>query len=198
MAESSATKSMKQMLRTRGVAVAAVTAGAVGAWLFLQNLLRNIINLITISTTSDLYEVDYGAYIWADFLSNLIVFVLPITLGIFLSLWLVAPISEVLGIGHVITRSVLAVGIGSTLYFVFQTVADIIGAIAFDRPLFSNSFPGVVYDGPRIVFAITQALQSALVTFVSLLPLVVLAGVLLWHWRKANPPEFHVQGLIDV
>ena len=37
-AATKATKTMKQMLRTRGAVVAAVTAGAVGAWLFLENL----------------------------------------------------------------------------------------------------------------------------------------------------------------
>lgn len=198
MAQSAVGKTVDGMLRTRGAAAAAVTAAAVAAWLFLTNLISNLIGLITVSSAPGLYDIDYGAYLWGDFLTRLFVFVLPITLGIFLSLWAVAPISEVLGLGHVITRSVLAVGIGATLHFVFKTIADVIGALSTDRPLFSNSFPEVSYNGPGIVFVITQVLQSALTSFVGLLPLVVLAGILLWHWRKANPPQFHVEGLIDV
>ena len=47
------------------------------------------------------------------------------------------------------------------------------------------------------VDGLMRSLQSALGTFVSNLPLGVLAGVLLWVWRKDNPPRKPLSGLID-
>jgi len=184
------------MLRTRGALVAAVTAGGVGITLVVQTVLEQLIAQIGIAASGQVIEGDGftpGALGFA-FLTT----TLPFVIGFFLSLWFVAPIAEKLGIGHVITRSVLATGIGATLWFIVNSVVQIILAIGFDRPIFSNSFPQLQYVGPDVPSLMAWSLQGSLLAFVTILPLGVLAGILLWHWRKANPPQFHVEGLIDV
>ena len=87
--------------------------------------------------------------------------------------------------------------IGATLAFIVRAIANVVTSIAFDRPLLSNSFPLVDF-GAGIPALLGDALKGSIILFITVLPLAILAGVLLWHWRKANPPQFHVEGLIDV
>ncbi len=194
---STAEKTVKRMLRTRGVLAAAVTTGGVALFMIIGHLLAQAIGLIGLAYSYGL-ELDVAAYWWAGFPEFVFVYVLPISAGLFLSFWFIAPVSELLGLGHVITRTVLAAGVASTLYFIVKVLVDVIVSIVADRPLLADSFPSLSFNGPGILAILAQALQGALSTFVSLLPLAVLAGILLWHWRKANPPTFHVEGLIDV
>ncbi len=189
---STAEKTLKRMLRTRGALAAAVTTGGVAAYIVAKDLVSAAVTTISIPPE---YLGDYTwfAYFGYGFLAS----VVPFLVGFFLSLWVVAPVAEALGLGHVIARSILAVGIGSTLAFVIRAIADIIGSITIEGFLFANSFPGVGF-GSGIPFYLGSSLQGAVTLFVTVLPLGVLAGILLWHWRKANPPSFHVEGLIDV
>ena len=69
------------MLRTRGALVAAITALAVGLTLVAGHLLLTVIAL---------EPFDRAGYV-------LLTSVLPFTVGYFLALWVVAPITEQLG-----------------------------------------------------------------------------------------------------
>ncbi|MEQ1737672.1 MAG: hypothetical protein ABL886_14860, partial [Rhodoglobus sp.] len=115
--------------------------------------------------------------------STLVVSVLPFTVGYFLALWLVAPITEALGVGHTVTRAILATGIGATLWFV---VLGVLGVLRV------ASTPDLI--GTQLGLALMEALTGLVV----LLPLGVLGGVFQWVWRGANPAPHHIEGLIDV
>lgn len=193
---STTANTVKRMLRTRGALVAAVTAGAVGLTLVVQELAQLVIGQIAVAASGQ--DLGAAGFTWGFLGLAFLTTTLPFTIGFFLSLWFVAPISEKLGLGHVITRSVLATGIAATLWFVVRSVVQTVLAIGFDRPIFSNSFPQLQFTGPDLVSILGWSLQGALLAFVTILPLGVLAGILLWLWRKANPPKFHVEGLIDV
>ncbi len=167
--------SVKRMLRTRGAVVAGVTALAVGLALVAGRALTLMVQfgLLRESTPSP----------WDSFGQDLLLSVLPFTVGYFLALWMVAPITQALGVGHVITRSTLATGIGATLWFV--TVGILGGFSVLERPELVGSQLGI-------------ALGEALTGLVVVLPLGVLGGVLQWVWRAANPAPHHIEGLIDV
>jgi len=92
---------------------------------------------------------------------------------------------------------VLAAGIGASLAFIVRSIANILTSITFDRPLFSNSFPLADF-GQSVPGLLGEALKGSIILFLTVLPLAVLASVLLWHWRKGHPPDFHVSGFIDV
>jgi hypothetical protein len=181
--------SVKRMLRTRGAAVAGVTALGVGLTLVVGRLLLGLISLISpdiVFYGSSFTPMPVLAY--PAFTNALLLEVLPFTLGYFLSLWIIAPITGELRVGHVITRAILATGVGSTLLFVALGLAGSVIASVTD--------PGGA-SASLIATQLGYALQAALTTFVTVLPLGVLAGVFLWLWRSAHPAPHHIGGLID-
>jgi hypothetical protein len=185
------------MLRTRGALVAAVTALAVGLAMLVGRVLLALVALIEPPTAtfgwvayaplaSDMPAVGMPAE--ASLLSPVglaLATILPFTAGYFLALWVIAPITHELRAGHVITRSILATGVGATLWFVSL---GLIGTIT----MVSVGAPGEI--APQL----GHALVSALTTLITLLPLGVLGGVLQWVWRTGHPSEHHIEGLIDV
>ena len=157
--------------------MAAITALAVGLALVAGHLLLTVIAL---------EPFDRAGYV-------LLTSVLPFTVGYFLALWVVAPITEQLGIGHVITRAILATGIGATLWFVVLGLTGVVTAVSATSDVLGiAASPGLI--GAQLGYALQQALTGLVV----LLPLGVLGGVLQWVWRTEHPAPHHIEGLIDV
>jgi hypothetical protein len=124
-------------------------------------------------------------------LARMLLTCLPFVIGYFLGLWLVAPIAEELRVGHVITRAVLATGIGATLWFIAVAVAGVILVMV-------PSLGDLAISGfASVPVQLGYALEDALSGFIGLLPLGVLSGVLLWLWRKDHAPRHPLSGLID-
>jgi hypothetical protein len=184
-------KQVQKLVRSRGALGAAIAAAGVIAFLMVKDVVQQLVSFVS---TQGLYALDMFSGLLPAFLT----FYLPFGVGFFLCLWLIAPLAEELRIGHVITRAILAVGVGATLAFVVLAVTGILGSFVFDSSFFGNSFPFPSYQGASVAQQLGYSLQSAIVGFVSLLPLGVLAGVLLWHWRKTHPVDFAIEGLIDV
>jgi hypothetical protein len=185
------------MLRTRGALVAAITALGVGLTILAGRLLIALVELLE-PTTSTFGWVAYAPLATdgatsavpaeATLLSPVglaLATILPFTVGYFVALWVIAPITHELRVGHVITRSILATGVGATLWFVSLGV---IATISF------VSIGAVGEIAPQLGYA----LVSALTALITLLPLGVLGGVLQWVWRTGHPSEHHIEGLIDV
>ncbi len=182
--------SVKRMLRTRGAAVAGITALGVGVSLVVGSLLVNLIQLIPLSTIVGLDDLENFGGPFPTFGATLLTVILPFTVGFFVSLWAVAPIVGELHVRHVIARAILATGIGATLLFVVQAVVGSANALSLA--------PDSIATSPSVVFTeLALALQVALSYFITLLPLGVLAGVFLWLWRAAHPAPHHIGGLID-
>ena len=188
---SNLTRTTKRMLRTRGALGAAATALGVGIFWAGSGLLSVLISatgLVGVDIPQGTLPnpvAGFGAFALAT--------ILPFTVGYFVALWTVAPITEQLGVGHVITRAVLATGIGITLAFVVSTIAQVMIGLAETYPLLLD------VDTPDFVASLMlDSLRNAGGTFLSVLPLGVLGGVLLWVRRTAKPSEHHIEGLIDV
>lgn len=177
--------SVRQLVRRHGALPAAVTAVGVGGALVAGELLKALIGYV--AALPHLGGIPYG---WG--LVPALLVAGPFAAGYFLSLWIIAPIAEELRVGHVITRAVLATGVGATLVFVVAAVLALVTVLLLPwfvgDPAFS---PGRAAD------ALGSALATALTALVSLLPLGVLGGVLLWLWRKDHPPKHPLSGLID-
>ena len=186
---------LTQLVRRHGAFVSAVTASAVALVIVLQHALSALVS----SWQAIPYLSEGASFISPGFvLGSAALTAIPFGVGFFVSLWLIAPIAEELGLPHVATRAILATGVGATVVFVVHGVLAILGAFSFGGALFGNSFPFPTFDGGGALFGLGTALTTAILTFISTLPLGVLAGVLLWHWRKDHPPRHPLSGLIDL
>ena len=182
---------VKQLLRRHGAFVSGVTGIFIVVVLVAQNMVQSgavYLNIIAIAPT-DVYIVTFG---------YALVQAIPFGIGFSLSLWLVAPIAEELRVGHVITRAILATGIASTLVFIVMAVIAVVDSFSAGGAIFGNSFPVPGFDGSGAGQGILGALSRAIITFVMQLPLGVLAGILLWIWRRDHPPKRPLEGIIDL
>jgi hypothetical protein len=179
---------LTRIAKKRGRLPALVTALSLGGLLALQSFLhgliwfaRNAARPLQPGTESGLYE--YNAYSFQPSIDELLFFILPVTLGVFLALWAIAPISHELTLRFVLTRAVLASACGVILVMIVQ----IAGAVL---TLFGGSVTAFV----QRVF---DALSTGASAFVSTTPLVLLACVLLWLWLRDHPRDYEVAGLVD-
>jgi hypothetical protein len=179
---------VKQLVNRHGAFVSAVTALLVGVAIIVGRLLEWLIGLVS--------ALSVGQF-WGFPIAQVLLVAVPFALGFFVSLWIVAPIAEELRLPHVVTRAILATGVASTLVFVVLAAAGILSSFSWGGSLFGQSFPMPGFDGGGAVGALGGALTSAALTFVATLPLGILAGVLLWLWRKDHPSREPLSGLID-
>lgn len=177
---------VKQLVNRHGAFVSAVTALLVGVALMVLRIMEYLVGLIS--------SLSVGQY-FGFALGQMLLVAIPFAVGFFVSLWIIAPIAEELRLPHVISRAILATGVAATVVFIVLAIAGVLGSLNFDGELFANSFPTLRFDG--VPQALLSALIGAALTFVSSLPLGVLAGVLLWIWRKDHPPQHPLSGLID-
>jgi hypothetical protein len=193
---------MKKMRRfaslfgRRGILAAASAAIVVIGTQVVLQLLSSIMTagllLAQNNGDSGLNQV-FPAYVW-----GLVLGVLPFAIGVFLSLWLLAPIAAELHIAHVVTRSLLAVAAGALVIFLVQLLGSLFHN--FDRSAgqvfgWASGFFTTVSSNAS--WAFSNALYTAVTAAINLIPLTVLSGVLLWIWLRAHTAKHPVAGLID-
>lgn len=111
---------------------------------------------------------------------------LPFALGVFLGLWLIAPLADELTLPFVFTRGGLAAGAGAILVIVAHLVIAVVEAVS----------PGP-FDGEQLARDSLLAVLTGVSSFIDCLVLVLFASVLLWLWLRAHPRDYAVSGLID-
>jgi hypothetical protein len=127
------------------VLAAAIVAGSV----LVLAALRELIG----AATTSLVGVGLGSIppmwwesIWGGAVVGIYAVHLPFALGVFASLWLIAPVAAELRLAHVVTRSVLAAGIGASLIVIVQTIRGSIGALSVVGPWFGHAFPELPFE----------------------------------------------------
>jgi hypothetical protein len=194
MAEQRMSAQLTRLAKKRGRLPALVTALGLLALLALQEFLASLVNFLgslgyigidkARPENSEGYDVG-TVYQFAPSLDGLLHYLIPFTLGVFVALWLLAPISDELTLRFVLTRAGLAALAGSLFVILVNLVVGLVTSLAggFDSTLLLQSAVG--------------ALSTGLVTFIFQTPVVMLAGVLLWLWLRDHPREYAVAGLID-
>lgn len=183
---------VKQLVNRHGAFVSAVTGALVGVALLLMGLLRTLAQVLGNLSLGPL-GFDLGSAVLSSIV-NTLALAAPFAVGFFLSLWIVAPIAEELRLPHVVTRAVLATGVASTVFFIAWAIIELVRALTVEFPPTPGLFD---VTGPTPLTVIVGALIDAATTFISALPLGILAGVLLWLWHKDHPPRHPLSGLID-
>ena len=150
------------------VYIAALVAGYLAAAALIKVLSATIVGMFT---SPDLYVIGLQ---WADFGSTMFRYVVMFALGVFLVLWLLAPISAAISLRLAIARAALSVAGGAVLVVIVGILLGITHTIS--TSFFGARFPEVEGVG----WAIVNAVQGFAATVVDLGPVVLLAAVLVW------------------
>lgn len=182
-------QTLVQLARRKGRLPALVTSLAIAVYLVVKSVLQLLLwwfvslGLTTVNppiglVANDLY---FGAIP-----NEVLVTVLPFCLGVFLGLWLIAPLAEQLTLAFVLTRGALAAAAGGILVLVVNFFVALFGAISPMR-----------FDLPGFLQGALNAVSSGAGMFLAEVIAVLFASVLLWLWLKEHPREYTVSGLID-
>ena len=184
-------QTLVQLARRKGRLPALVTALGVAAYLaaksVLQLLLGWFVNSGYAAISPDEYSPSYGPQFGA-IPHELLVITLPFCFGIFLALWLIAPLAEQLTLAFVLTRGALAAAAGGILVLVVNFVISLVGAFSLGTLYFHLQ---------EFLQGSINAVSTGAGMFIAELVAVLFASVLLWFWLKQHPREYTVSGLID-
>jgi len=153
--------------------IAALSAAYLAAAALIKVVSASVVEVFA---SPDLFVIGMQ---WADFASTIFRYVVVFALGVFLVLWLLAPISAAISLRLTIARAALAVAGGAVLSFVVGLVLDISGTVS--SSLFGARLPE--FDGAGWV--VVGAVQGLVATVVELGPVVLLAAVLVWLRLRA-------------
>jgi hypothetical protein len=185
------TETITKAMKRPGVVPAFLTALGVFVTVLVTDFLQTVFSTLSAIAGASI-SADYVGTLWFGLFLNSVTGPLPFALGVFLCLWQVAPIAPGLRLAHVVTRSVLAALLGGVLawlvFWISQLVVDVLP--------FAREFQGSIVFGKLEPDAV-QALFRALALTVGYLPIVVLAGILLWGWLQRHPLGTRVHGALD-
>lgn len=172
-------RSFESLSGNRTLVAAALAASIVVAVHIVQEIARIFLNFFLLFTQPGM--TDPWSATPPTLLFALAVGVVPFALGFFLCLWLLAPIAAELRLSAVIGRSLLAVAGGTVAVF----IAGVLGSLftGFDESaglVFGWAYGALATATGNIGWAATQAVYSAIGTAISVAPLAILAGVLVW------------------
>jgi hypothetical protein len=173
MAQSVNEKATASNARTAGIA-----AGLVVAVLVVQVFVRTIISMFGNAVYSGFAP---GGDPFAPLGSLVVTFgtsVLPVAIGVFLAFWFIVPLTADLRIAPVLLRSLIAAAVAAVATLVFTSVFAAGGAFTSAGAPFAGSFP----SGMDVAYAVFGTVQTVLDTLLSVIPIVMLAGVLVWLW----------------
>jgi len=171
--------------QTQNRRIPAVTALAVAAYLLVQEVVLSIIGVITslsyVNTSpGQSYQIFGGILI--DFFKRVAESPVSIGVGVFVTFAFLATITAALPLRQVVFRALLAAVIGCVIMFVVAVLLGFFVYGRFSTGMFGASFPGFMLDGSSISYIFIDAVGSVARAFVSVAPIVVLAGVFQWMW----------------
>lgn len=147
-------------------------------------------------------ETSEHAWYFLPDTDQLLFYVLPLTLGVFVALWVIAPISDELTLRFVLTRAGLASAAGALLVVVFQVIQGLFASVGARWEGYGASSTWPPQPGATVNLVVfgqntLDALVSGVSRFIFVTPVVMLAAVLLWLWLREHPRDYEVAGLID-
>lgn len=135
--------------------------------------------------TNRLFEVGF-VELFLQVNAPLLAAILAVTLAVFVSFSMIAPIAPQLRAKAVIARGLVAGVVHGAMYTAILFGINLIAWTGLDGGFFRDSFPRLQFGGSPVNELVPSILGG--MTRVSAdLPLVVLAGVLLWIWLQRHP-----------
>ncbi len=131
---------------------------------------------------------------WAGLAEQFGTVELPLSIGVIVALWFIAPIGPDLHVVHVVTRSVLAAGVGAVL--VLLTLVLRSALLLVTTGLMGQLRFGQI-AGEQLLWSFGYAIATAGSQFLDVSPLVILVGVLLRIWLERHPSKHEIVGVVD-
>ena len=189
-------------LRRRGALPVLLTAIGIAAWLVVERAVGAVTWLTAYAVPTNQGEfndapgiaADYGFVALQQFGFSVLWDVLPVALGVFASLWMVAPVAGELAMRFVVARAVLATGCGIVLYIVAQFAKS---GYEYFAAGFNPALDAIPGNALQLWTQFGYALTNGITFFFATLPLVVLGVVLLWLWLRNRDPKHPVYGILD-
>ena len=178
---------ISKAITRRGFAPAFLAAVGVFVFLVVQGFLITFFDAVEVHSLTG----DVTGALWSAQLVASVGGLLPFAIGVLLCFWQLTPIDATLRLAHVVTRSVLASLVGAALVWIIGFLIRL--TLGAQQSLALADFGGFT-SLPQAAFHI---LLSALTDFVTWVPAVVLAGVLLWGWLVRHPRGHAVAGALD-
>ena len=178
---------MRRPTRNGAVVALAVAVVVLGA----QVILHLLSTLLTATVYASSGPGDFLLNIaLPSYLVSVILSWLPVVIGVFLTLWLLAPISSGLRLGQVLGRSLLAVAGATVVVFLAYLGAGLLSQVSSSEGMvfgWASAIIGSVVSGMSSLFGYTifNALNSA----IGLGPLILLACLLVWAWMRERPAQ---------
>lgn len=160
---------------------------------FVERLMSSLLDLsvfFTQSSAMDTISSYFSVYLWGMALTFAM-----FAVGFFLCLWLLTPIAAELRLSAVIGRSLLATVAGAAVLFVTNLLWSLFSG--FDESaglVFGWAYGALATATSNFGWATSQSIYTALGTAISVVPLTVLAGILVWLWLRAHPVSLHAVG----
>ncbi|GAB2448680.1 hypothetical protein HD599_001845 [Conyzicola lurida] len=155
--------------RTAGAAAAIVAAVLVA-----QSVLRAIVGAISNLAAGGIAgNVQYSLNPLGEGVISFATSVVPSALGVFLAFWVLVPLTADLRIGRVVLRSLVAAAAAAVLTCLFTGV---------------YAFGDAILRGGDFFYAVFGTVQTTFYAFISVTPLVLLVGVLVWLWLSKPAP----------
>lgn len=176
MTDSRMSRTLVSLARRRGRLPALVAALGIALALLIWRTLSELIASAAMGG---------DGFSWSPILAYLPI-ALSFALGVFLGLWLIAPLADELTLPFVLTRGALATAAGAILVVIAELVIAVVAAVS----------PGP-FDADGLAQDALLAVLTGASVFITHLVLVLFASVLLWLWLRAHPRDYAVSGLID-
>jgi hypothetical protein len=165
--------------------LAAVTALAVAAYLLVQEVVAaavGALSSLSYVNTSPGQTFQMFEALLIELLKRVAESPLSFGVGVFVAFGFLTAISGALPLRQVILRGLLATAVGCGIMFVVSVLLGFFIYGRFSTGMFGASFPGFMLDGSSISYIFIDAVGSVARAFVSVAPIVVLAGVFQWMW----------------
>lgn len=173
------------LLGTRKILAALVAVAVILGVQLLQSIASTILNLGFFLGQDSGGMSQLSSLLWTIALG-----VVPFSVGVFLCLWLVAPIAAELRVMGVLGRSLIAAGAGAIVLFVAVLLGSLLSN--FDESaglVFGWAYGAMATAASNIGWVSLHAMYSAANMAITVAPLTVLAGVLVWLWLRAHPVD---------
>lgn len=175
MAKQRMSAQLTRLARKRGRLPALVSATLIAAFIVMQTVLSSLAAWLVGGMNE---RVSFST-------EPFLTLTLPFAVGVFLSLWLIAPLAAELTVAFVITRGLLASAAGTVLALLVSIVVDLVTLV------------GLGFSGRGFAHSVIVDLGRACELFIFTTPVVLLAAVLLLLWLREHPRDYEVAGLID-